>query len=109
MVLPSGFYGGLLQQAAGFVGNSIRPPEPGQPRGIPGLRARLAGRTLKFHPARTNRLQPSQNAAALLADLETIDIRRVGTHQSEYRRGVFRVKILTVDARLRAAMSHAQV
>jgi hypothetical protein len=78
-------------------------------RGIPGPRARLPNRTLKFHPARTNRLHPSQNAAALLADLDTVDIRRVGTHQSEYRRGVFRVKILTIDARVRAAMSHAQV
>jgi hypothetical protein len=35
----------------------------------------------------------SQNAAALLIDLETVDIRRVGTHRGEYSRsGVFRVK-----------------
>jgi len=30
MVLPSGLYGGLLQQLADFVGNSICPPGPGQ-------------------------------------------------------------------------------
>jgi hypothetical protein len=35
-----------------------------------------AGKSLsKFHPARINRLQLSQNAAALLFDLGTVDIR----------------------------------
>jgi hypothetical protein len=35
-----------------------------------------AGKSLsKFHPARINRLQLSQNAAALLFDLDTVDIR----------------------------------
>jgi hypothetical protein len=29
----------------------------------------------KFHPTRINRLQASQNAAALLFDLGTVDIR----------------------------------
>ncbi|MGT2435980.1 hypothetical protein ACU4GH_09055 [Bradyrhizobium betae] len=39
----------------------------------------------------------SQIAAALLIDLETVDIRRVGTHCGEYSRsGVFRVKQLAV-------------
>jgi hypothetical protein len=112
MVLPRRFLWlvAAASTAADFAGDSIRPPEPGQPlAATPGLRARLADRTSNFHPARTNRLHASQNAAALLADLATVDIRRVGTHPSEYRRGVFRVKILTVDARVRAAMSHAQV
>jgi len=31
--------------------------------------------TSKFHPARTNRLHPSQNAAALLTDLGEVGIR----------------------------------
>jgi hypothetical protein len=35
-----------------------------------------AGKSLsKFHPARINRLHASQNAAALLFDPETVDIR----------------------------------
>ncbi|MGL9618259.1 hypothetical protein QRQ56_09680 [Bradyrhizobium sp. U531] len=34
----------------------------------------------------------SQNAAALLIDLGTVDIRRVGTNRGEYSQGVFRVK-----------------
>jgi hypothetical protein len=34
----------------------------------------------------------SQNAAALLIDLGTVDIRRVGTNHGEYSQGVFRVK-----------------
>jgi hypothetical protein len=35
-----------------------------------------AGNSLpKFHPTRINRLQASQNAAALLFDLGTVDIR----------------------------------
>jgi hypothetical protein len=43
----------------------------------------------KFHSTRINRLQASQIAAALLFDLGTVDIRRVGTRQSEYSsRGV---------------------
>jgi len=41
-----------------------------------GKRARLLS---KFHLRRTNRLRTSQNAAALLSDLGTVDIRRVGT------------------------------
>jgi hypothetical protein len=38
----------------------------------------------------------SQIAAALLIDLETVDIRRVGTHRGEIVSGVFRVKQLAV-------------
>jgi hypothetical protein len=34
----------------------------------------------------------SQNAAALLIDLGTVDIRCMGTHCSGYSQGVFRVK-----------------
>jgi hypothetical protein len=44
-------------------------------REAPGAKQSL----LKFHPARTNRLRASQNAAALLFDFGTVDIRRVGT------------------------------
>ncbi|NUR11688.1 MAG: hypothetical protein HOQ20_07570 [Bradyrhizobium sp.] len=41
----------------------------------------------------------SQIAAALLIDLGTVDIRRVGTNRGEYSRsGVFRVKQLAVFA-----------
>lgn len=36
----------------------------------------------------------SQNAAALLIDLGTVDIRCVGTNRGEYSQGVFRVKII---------------
>jgi hypothetical protein len=43
----------------------------------------------------------SQNAAALLIDLGTVDIRRVGTNHGEYSQGVFRVK--TIDRRVRSA------
>jgi hypothetical protein len=44
---------------------------------------------LKFHQTRTNRLRASQNAAALLFEFGTVDIRRVGTQSSEYSsRGV---------------------
>jgi len=63
----------------------------------------------KFHRARTNRLQPGQKAASLLFDPETVDIRRVGTQIADTRRGVFRVKNLTVAGAYRATMSHAQV
>ncbi|MBR0971558.1 MULTISPECIES: hypothetical protein [Bradyrhizobium] len=41
----------------------------------------------------------SQNAAALLIDLGTVDIRRVGTNRGEYSQGVFRVK--TIGRRVR--------
>jgi hypothetical protein len=52
----------------------------------------------------------SQNAAALLIDLETIDIRRVGTDRGEYSKsGVFRVKQLAICVFNHATMSHAQV
>jgi hypothetical protein len=52
----------------------------------------------------------SQIAAALLIDLETVDIRRVGTHRGEYSKsGVFRVEQLAVFAPHGASMSHAQV
>ena len=43
----------------------------------------------------------SQNAAALLIDLGTVDIRRVGTNHGEYSQGVFRVK--TIGRRVRSA------
>ncbi|QQO12249.1 hypothetical protein JJB99_22485 [Bradyrhizobium diazoefficiens] len=36
----------------------------------------------------------SQNAAALLIDLGTVDIRRVGTHRGGYSQGVFRVQTI---------------
>jgi len=40
------------------------------------VRKRFARKSLpKFHPARINRLQASQNAAALLFDLGAVDIR----------------------------------
>ncbi|MGY4625097.1 hypothetical protein [Bradyrhizobium sp. USDA 4486] len=41
----------------------------------------------------------SQIAAALLIDVGTVDIRRVGTNRGEYSQGVFRVK--TIGRRLR--------
>ncbi|WP_342730875.1 hypothetical protein [Bradyrhizobium sp. B117] len=41
----------------------------------------------------------SQIAAALLIDLGTVDIRRVGTNRGGYSQGVFRVK--TIGRRLR--------
>jgi hypothetical protein len=43
------------------------------------IRHRAKNSLLKFHPARTNRLRASQNAAALLSDFGNVDIRRVGT------------------------------
>jgi hypothetical protein len=52
----------------------------------------------------------SQIAAALLIDLDTVDIRRVGTKsRCVLASGVFRVKQLAVFALDRAMMSHAQV
>jgi hypothetical protein len=51
----------------------------------------------------------SQIAAALLIDLGTIDIRRVGTHCGEYSSGVFRVKTIGHLRAYHATMSHAQV
>ncbi|WP_314946012.1 hypothetical protein [Bradyrhizobium cosmicum] len=51
----------------------------------------------------------SQNAAALLIDLGTVDIRCVGTKRGEYSQGVFRVKTIGRLCARRAWMSHAQV
>jgi hypothetical protein len=52
----------------------------------------------------------SQNAAALLIDLGTVDIRCVGTHCSGYSKwGVPSKKQLAVGCAARATMSHAQV
>jgi hypothetical protein len=57
----------------------------------PAICPRAKQSLLKFHQTRTNRLRASQNAAALLFDFGTVDIRRVGTQQANTRRGVFRV------------------
>src|SRR5439155_17785212 len=62
----------------------------------------------KFLFSRAIRLHTSQIAAVILFDLETVDIRRVGTRAGESRRGVFRVQDLTVRSASRATMSHAQ-
>jgi hypothetical protein len=51
----------------------------------------------------------SQNAAALLIDLGTVDIRRVGTHCSEYSKWGVPSKIIGRPCAHRATMSHAQV
>jgi len=48
----------------------------------------------KFFFSRAIRLHTSQIAAVILFDLETVDIRRVGTRAGESRRGVFRVQDL---------------
>jgi hypothetical protein len=54
---------------------SIQPATPDQQLTLAPMMP-CAGKSLsKFHPARINRLQLSQNAAALLFDPETVDIR----------------------------------
>ena len=60
-----------------------------------GLILGAPGNRLVAADPQTAETQPSQNAAALLYDPGTIDIRRVGTQsKANVRRGVFRVEYL---------------
>jgi hypothetical protein len=66
---------GLLYKPAGSSGKSIQPAAPDQQLALAAIKPRAGNSLSKFHPARINRLQLSQNAAALLFDPETVDIR----------------------------------
>jgi hypothetical protein len=70
----------LPDRTAVSIRNSIQLTTPDQqlaPVPDPASRARKS--LSKFHLSRINRLHASQNAAALLFDLGTVDIRGVGT------------------------------
>jgi len=48
---------------------------PDQPVAACAIPRHAQGLLPKFHPARTNRLRASQNAAVLVVDSDTVDIR----------------------------------
>jgi hypothetical protein len=67
-----------LIEAAGSIRNTIQPTIPEQPLATFAIRRHARKSLSKFHRLRINRLHASQNAAALLFDPETVDIRLSG-------------------------------
>jgi hypothetical protein len=94
-------------RTADFSRNNIQPTTTDQQLAGP-VQASRRKSLSKFHPTRINRLHVSQNAAALLFDLGTIDIRRVGTHQSEYSLWGVPSKDRSVVGPLQATMNRAR-
>jgi hypothetical protein len=62
-------------ELAGSTGKSIELTTPDQPLALAAIKPPAGKPLSKFLPARINRLQASQNAAALLFDLGMVDIR----------------------------------
>jgi hypothetical protein len=65
----------LLCRTAASRRNSIQPKTRDQQLALVPIKHRARTRLSKFHHSRINRLHASQNAAALLFDLATVDIR----------------------------------
>jgi hypothetical protein len=63
---------------SGSIQNSIQPTTPDQQLATFAIPRRARKSLSKFHRLRINRLQASQNAAALLFEPETVDIRVSG-------------------------------
>jgi hypothetical protein len=74
-----GDYSNRLFHPACFIHERIRPTLVDQRLGSCAIRHHAGNSLSKFPSTRINRLQTSQNAAALLFDFEIVDIRRVGT------------------------------
>jgi hypothetical protein len=68
----------LFYRIAGSIQNFIQPTTLDQQLATFAIPHRARKSLSKFHSARINRLHTSQNAAALLFDAETVDIRVSG-------------------------------
>jgi len=110
MVLPGGFSVVADLLFAGFGRNSIRPGEPRQPPALFALSVYSPGiRFENFTPRAQTGCTRAKMPPHYWSTLTPSIFAEWGLIEAKYRRGVFRVENLTVDARLRATVSHAQV